>query len=589
MGTYFALHRTIGPVRVARTTVRGGRRGQDWVGTLAQQPPYAGPDRRRPVAFTDHQIGSKRLLVWSAVALVAWCALVRLTRNGPIQVQFSVGQLVRSLAAAAFLTAGAMRFAIWRLTGEAQVAWNAMALVVLGLTLPLVAALRLLSTSGAGASVSTPAARLLMVFAVISLMIFALTSSPVNSSLQPLKIVGPLLLGAAIAPAVVFFRGRPIAPPTPLRLDVYLASEWTAAGLWIVLALAHLRAGLRNRRPTQLWSAASLALMGATELAHAQALTGPARLVEFSVGLQLLAAVLAVSAGAVRLWEVFTVSGTRTLKLAGDLRVVRTDLVDSEQRERERLHDARTAIVGVMGASRLLSRPESVVGVDPDRLYSMMTAELHRLGSLLDPDAGGIVEAFRLADAVEPVVLAHRLAGAEVHLQIDRTWAIGCPQAMATVMANLLSNARAHAPGARITVSATTTGSTAVVRVDDDGPGIPLAERDQLLQRGVRGSTANGPGSGLGLHTAARAMAQQGGSLELTDRPGGGTSVILRLSAALDQEHRDNHAQELPLPPLAPFQEPTPNRTVGGGPSAPHRVTRGPSLPPTMASARMER
>ena len=67
-----------------------------------------------------------------------------------------------------------------------------------------------------------------------------------------------------------------------------------------------------------------------------------------------------------------------------------------------------------------------------------------------------------------------------------------------------------------------------MIRVDDDGPGIPSAERELVLQRGRSGSTP-APGSGLGLHTAARSMREQGGGLELTERPGGGTRVSLTL------------------------------------------------------------
>jgi signal transduction histidine kinase len=71
-----------------------------------------------------------------------------------------------------------------------------------------------------------------------------------------------------------------------------------------------------------------------------------------------------------------------------------------------------------------------------------------------------------------------------------------------------------------------------VLTVDDDGPGIPSGDRARVLRRGVQG-VAGGPGTGLGLHTATRAMAAQSGSLRLADRPGGGTRVILTLPAAV--------------------------------------------------------
>jgi signal transduction histidine kinase len=52
-----------------------------------------------------------------------------------------------------------------------------------------------------------------------------------------------------------------------------------------------------------------------------------------------------------------------------------------------------------------------------------------------------------------------------------------------------------------------------------------------VLRAGVRGSTAVAPGSGLGLASALAAMRAQGGSLELSDRTGGGTRVTITLPA----------------------------------------------------------
>ena len=67
--------------------------------------------------------------------------------------------------------------------------------------------------------------------------------------------------------------------------------------------------------------------------------------------------------------------------------------------------------------------------------------------------------------------------------------------------------------------------------VDDDGPGLEVALREKVLQRGVRADEA-APGSGLGLAIVADLVELYGGSIELTAAPQGGLRAILRLPVA---------------------------------------------------------
>jgi signal transduction histidine kinase len=184
----------------------------------------------------------------------------------------------------------------------------------------------------------------------------------------------------------------------------------------------------------------------------------------------------------------------------------------------------------VLGASKLLTEPASGSAFDPERLHRMMTAELYRLGAVLDPDQQEPVVEFDLADVLDPLVLAHRIAGAEITVGLSATGVIGRPAAFATAVANILTNARTHAPGTPITIEAAAVGDTVMLTVADQGPGIAPAHRASVLEHGVRG--IDSPGSGIGLHTAAAAMQVQGGSLEIGGAPGGGAAIRLTLPAA---------------------------------------------------------
>ncbi|WP_294540544.1 ATP-binding protein [uncultured Rhodoblastus sp.] len=70
--------------------------------------------------------------------------------------------------------------------------------------------------------------------------------------------------------------------------------------------------------------------------------------------------------------------------------------------------------------------------------------------------------------------------------------------------------------------------------IDDDGPGLTVAQRAEALRRGRRLDESK-PGSGLGLSIVADLASAYGGRLELGDSPLGGLRATLVLPAALQQ------------------------------------------------------
>jgi signal transduction histidine kinase len=104
------------------------------------------------------------------------------------------------------------------------------------------------------------------------------------------------------------------------------------------------------------------------------------------------------------------------------------------------------------------------------------------------------------------------------------------PEDFEEMLGNLLDNACKWA-GSRIRIEASRTGSTMVLILDDDGPGLAANLRTVVLERGIRIDEA-APGSGLGLAIVRDLAELYGGAVSLHESPVGGLRAQLTLPAA---------------------------------------------------------
>jgi two-component system sensor histidine kinase KdpD len=99
------------------------------------------------------------------------------------------------------------------------------------------------------------------------------------------------------------------------------------------------------------------------------------------------------------------------------------------------------------------------------------------------------------------------------------------------VVRNLVENAvKFSSAGSSVSISVGHQGSNWEIRVADEGRGIPASERERVFDRFYRGlGSAGVPGSGLGLTISRGIVQAHGGSIAISDVPGGGSVFIVSL------------------------------------------------------------
>jgi CheY-like chemotaxis protein/nitrogen-specific signal transduction histidine kinase len=143
--------------------------------------------------------------------------------------------------------------------------------------------------------------------------------------------------------------------------------------------------------------------------------------------------------------------------------------------------------------------------------------------------------------AVEAARPAIDSQGHSVHLDLPDTplWADADPTRLAQVFSNLLNNAVKYtARGGHIHVSAAAEGADVLLRVQDDGVGIPAGMLphifDMFTQFPGHRDRSHG-GLGIGLTLARRLVERHGGTIEATsDGAGHGSVFTVKLPAAVD-------------------------------------------------------
>lgn len=175
--------------------------------------------------------------------------------------------------------------------------------------------------------------------------------------------------------------------------------------------------------------------------------------------------------------------------------------------ETERHVALENVLRGVDRATRLVQQLLTLARVDPETAaIDYKQVELHGLAATVMRDLEPLAHAKQIEIALEE--------GATCHVQGDDAQ-------LGLLLRNLLDNAIRYTPiGGRVSV-AVQDADGIILEVRDTGPGIPVAEREQVQQRFYRITGSGEEGSGLGLSIVRRIAELHGARLELCDNDAG--------------------------------------------------------------------
>jgi two-component system, OmpR family, sensor histidine kinase KdpD len=210
-------------------------------------------------------------------------------------------------------------------------------------------------------------------------------------------------------------------------------------------------------------------------------------------------------------------------------------------------HDLRTPLASIKASVSSLCQEDidwtaeesreflATIAEETDRLISIITnlLDMSRIqAGALQP----VLQAIGLEEVVPAAVASLGRRADVIDVDIDETLppVRGDAALLERAVANVIGNAVAFTPsGQRVRVEAGAFADRLDLRVVDRGAGIPRSDRERVFQPFQRlGDRHRGGGVGLGLAVTRGFVNAMGGTVEIDDTPGGGTTVVITLPVA---------------------------------------------------------
>ncbi len=225
-------------------------------------------------------------------------------------------------------------------------------------------------------------------------------------------------------------------------------------------------------------------------------------------------------------------------------------------------HEMRSPLTSVRGALEI-----ETMG-DNDSKHDRSIAEIDRANQLLDdllllaksPSFKSRLELIDVDDVIryEMSRIAKQYPSIEIERAVVAAQARVVGESMNRIVRNLLDNAAKYGNGL-LRVTLRSHGGQLMLRVDDNGSGIPVEEHERVLRRFGRSDqrgTASVEGTGLGMAIIDELIESHGGSLTLSRSPLGGCQAKVVMPTHIAEE-------ATVTPPPKPLVPPRPAATSG--------------------------
>lgn len=219
-------------------------------------------------------------------------------------------------------------------------------------------------------------------------------------------------------------------------------------------------------------------------------------------------------------------------------------------------HELRTPLATVRMAADYIHAARTGLPADAQRAAVLLERELERFENLLEDlleisrfdagvvrlepvevDIGHLLD--EVIDALDPIAHGRKV---DVALEVDRKAGAPLvpadPRRLDRVFSNLVKNAVEHTSEGSVRVSAARHGDKVIVKVEDEGEGIPPEDLPHIFERFYRADAHRARtlgGTGLGLAIALENVHLHGGSIEVDSEVGKGSVFTVVLPAVKSQ------------------------------------------------------
>lgn len=194
-------------------------------------------------------------------------------------------------------------------------------------------------------------------------------------------------------------------------------------------------------------------------------------------------------------------------------------------------HDLRTPLTRIKLQLAMLHGSDEILALEQD--VSEMEKLVEEYLSFARGDSTESTEVINLREFLEDIASKTASEKVEIEVVCNRHVHLELrPTGFRRCISNLINNSATY--GSQIKVQVIESKSGVTFHIDDDGPGIPEAARNEVFRPFTRLESERPPdigGTGLGLTIARDIVLSHGGSIDISDSPIGGARIRIKLPA----------------------------------------------------------